>query len=94
MLVWLGFLHLSAILLTCAEPHHQRPLPRPKTAADAAEAISLHASASRAAFAVGDHLISWLAEHASQYQTRRRVADLTADDVVFIVMVTSLPLQN
>lgn len=72
---------------THAELHHQRPLPRPSADIDAAEAISLHANASRATFAVGDHLLSWLAEHPTQYVTRRRVADVTKDDVVFIVMV-------
>ena len=86
-------LHLSAILLPCAELHHQRPLPRPTTAVDTAEAISLHANASRANFAVGDHVISWLAEHLSQHQTRRHVPELTAEDVVFIVMVTSVALH-
>ncbi len=77
--------------LAHAELHHQRPLPRPSPAIEAAEAISLHANASRATFAIGDHLISWLADHPTQYVTRRRVADVTKEDVVFIVMVGPCP---
>ena len=76
------YLHCSR-----AELHHQRPLPRPSASIEAAEAISLHANASRATFAIGDHLISWLVEHPSQHATRRKVDDVTKEDVVFIVMV-------
>ena len=79
---------------THAELHHQRPLPRPSAEIDAAEAISLHANASRATFAVGDHLLSWLAEHPTQYVTRRRAADVTKNDVVFIVMVRQSPEER
>jgi len=76
------FLHCSR-----AELHHQRPLPRPSASIEAAEAISSHANTSHATFAIGDHLISWLVEHPSQHATRRKVADVTKEDVVFIVMV-------
>lgn len=89
-LVWLGVqLHLAfgPLLFTRAELHHQRQLPRSSTAADPGEELSIHASASPATFAVGDHLLKWLAEHPAQHLTGRHTADLTAEDVVFIVMV-------
>jgi hypothetical protein len=80
--------HLFLLLhVSRAELHHQRPLPRPSASIEPAEAISLHANASRATFAIGDHLISWLVQHPNQYATRRKVADVTKEDVVFIVMV-------
>lgn len=82
-------LHLAfgSVLAIWAELHHQKHLPRPSTASDPREELSFHASASRATFAIGDHLIRWLAEHPAQHLTARRSADLTAEDVVFIVMV-------
>lgn len=83
-------LAFGPISATQAELHHQRHLPRYSTAADPGEQLSIHASASRATFAIGDHLLKWLAEHPAQHLTARRTADLTAEDVVFIVMVCPL----
>ena len=82
-------LHLAfgPLLLTRAELHHQRQLPRPSTAADPGKELSIHASASPATFAIGDHLLKWLAEHPAQHLTGRHTSHLTAEDVVFIVMV-------
>ncbi|KAL0040286.1 hypothetical protein WJX77_002362 [Trebouxia sp. C0004] len=46
--------HLYLLLhVSRAELHHQRPLPRPSASIEPAEAISLHANASRATFAIG-----------------------------------------
>ena len=81
------YLAFGPVLVTRAELHHQRHLPRFSIAADPGEELSIHASASRATFAVGDHLIKWLAQHPAQDLAARRTADLTAEDVVFIVMV-------
>lgn len=80
-------LAFSPISATRAELHYQRQLPGHSSAADPGEELSIHASASHATFAIGDHLLKWLAEHPAQHLTARRTADLTAEDVVFIVMV-------
>lgn len=86
-----AYVLLLCTALTGAELHHQRPLPRfteSAAAGGAAEAISLHANASRASFAIGDHLHSWLIQHPEQHVTRTEQTRLTATDVVFIVMAS------
>ncbi len=77
----------SPAIFVRAELHNQRQLPRPTTGIDPGEELSLHGKASRATFVIGDHLVSWLAHHPVQHLTRRRRTELTAEDVVFIVMV-------
>lgn len=72
-----------------AELHNQRNLPHPAVPSDPGAELSLHANASRATFAIGDHLIVWLAGHPAQHLTRRHRADFTSDDVVFIVMASA-----
>lgn len=83
----LGHLANGPAVFVRAELHHQRHLPRPSAGSDPGEELSLHAKASRSTFAVGDHLLTWLADHPAQHRIRRRGAELTAEDVVFIVMV-------